>query len=241
MKNHAVSIICDDIHSPLCRSLCKSLSATIVSSGTAIQTPYVLRVEGEGLFFSWVDRPDFKPISLDFNRTRNLSSGDPLVRAIGRKSKRIIDATAGWGSDAVHLAGAGKTVVALEKNAIIYAMLYHAWGQIRSAALKSRLHFVRINSERYLGRMNAEVDAIYLDPMFPIKEKSSKSKKNLQILQDIVGESVNQKRLLEIALTRASRRVVVKRPHYAPPIQSGKVGEIKTKLIRFDIYQPGAA
>ncbi|MGI9311841.1 MAG: class I SAM-dependent methyltransferase, partial [bacterium] len=44
--------------------------------------------------------------------------------------------------------------------------------------------------------------------------------------------------LFEQAMSRAIMRVVVKRPHRAPPLAPGKVGETIGKLVRFDIYKP---
>ena len=40
------------------------------------------------------------------------------------------------------------------------------------------------------------------------------------------------------AMSRATQRVVVKRPRRAQPLQPGRVGETGGKLVRFDIYQP---
>ena len=73
--------------------------------------------------------------------------------------------------------------------------------------------------------------------MYPHKKKSALVKKEMRILQEVVGQNDDADMLLKFALTIATIRVVVKHPDYA-----GYLGEInpntsiKTKKHRFDIY-----
>ncbi len=59
----------------------------------------------------------------------------------------------------------------------------------------------------------------------------------MRILQEIVGNDVDADELLNVSLTIATSRVVVKRPAYADFIAEIKPHtSIRTKKHRFDIY-----
>jgi len=80
-------------------------------------------------------------------------------------------------------------------------------------------------------------DVIYLDPMYPHREKSAAVKKEMRVFQSLVGEDLDADNLLEPALALAKYRVVVKRPSYAPPLNNKKPStSIKMKKNRFDVY-----
>jgi len=80
-------------------------------------------------------------------------------------------------------------------------------------------------------------DVIYLDPMFPGRQKSALVKKDMRLLQTILGKDEDADQLLEMALACAKQRVVVKRPRLAPPL-AGKPPSFEKpgKTSRFDIY-----
>jgi 16S rRNA (guanine1516-N2)-methyltransferase len=57
------------------------------------------------------------------------------------------------------------------------------------------------------------------------------------MVQDVVGQDEDADELLNVALTIATNRVVVKRPAYADYLAGIKPqASIKTKKHRFDIY-----
>jgi len=64
---------------------------------------------------------------------------------------------------------------------------------------------------------NDKPDVIYLDPMYPEKKKSASVKKNMQMLQKLLGHDLDTDEVLSAALLKADKRVVVKRPKGAPP------------------------
>ncbi len=77
--------------------------------------------------------------------------------------------------------------------------------------------------------------------MFPHKEKSALVKKEMRILQEVVGQDDDADELLNVSLTIATKRVVVKRPTYADFLAKVKPQtSIKTKKHRFDIYLTNA-
>ena len=78
---------------------------------------------------------------------------------------------------------------------------------------------------------------IYLDPMYPERQKSALVKKELRVLRDIVGLDHDSDNLLPAALAHASKRVVVKRPRLAPPLnQHPPTQQYMGKSGRFDVY-----
>ncbi|MCK4706852.1 MAG: class I SAM-dependent methyltransferase, partial [Gammaproteobacteria bacterium] len=80
-------------------------------------------------------------------------------------------------------------------------------------------------------------DIIYLDPMYPERKKSALVKKDMQILQHLLGKDENSEALLETALSYAKERVVVKRPVHAPCLtQTKPATSIHSKKTRYDIY-----
>jgi len=105
------------------------------------------------------------------------------------------------------------------------------------ALIKDKLSLTCGESRKELCKAPFEPEVIYLDPMFPHKEKSALVKKDMRILQDVVGQDDDADGLLNTALTIATNRVVVKRPAYADFLAGLKPNtSIKTKKHRFDIY-----
>ncbi len=78
---------------------------------------------------------------------------------------------------------------------------------------------------------------IYLDPMFPHRDKSALVKKEMRVFRPLVGDDLDAPALLEAALALATHRVVVKRPRKAPIIDGPKPSHgLEGKSSRYDIY-----
>lgn len=187
------------------------------------------------------------PWRLDFTKARSQSGADPLLRAIGKRAKTVVDATAGWATDALHLARSGYHVVALEQHHAVAALLLQAHAECAEQALRSRLEIVHGDSVAYLRALQSQSrperpDVVYLDPMYPPAANSAAAKKPLVLLRALVGAApaADCMPLFEQAMQCAQQRVVVKRRRRAPPLHAGKVGETHGKLVRFDIYKPYA-
>lgn len=78
-------------------------------------------------------------------------------------------------------------------------------------------------------------DVIYIDPMHPLRQKSALVKKDMQALQQIIGEDKDVSNLIELAMTRTRQRVVVKWPQRLAPLLPPHAS-ISGKTVRFDIY-----
>ena len=79
---------------------------------------------------------------------------------------------------------------------------------------------------------------IYLDPMFSQRRGSAAAKKDLSVLQALHSATDNEdSQLFEWAMAQPARRVVVKRPAKAAPLQQRQPSHaIMGKAIRFDVY-----
>ncbi len=88
-------------------------------------------------------------------------------------------------------------------------------------------------------RSNLDVEhfAIYIDPMFPPKRKSSAlAKKSIRLVRQIVGDDPDAIDLLHTARQHAPR-VIVKRPNHAPPLAPNPTATINANLVRYDVYK----
>ncbi len=192
-----------------------------------------------------------KPVVVDFLSSKSLhrlhtsSIRDPLLRAAGLKANKalkILDATAGFGQDACLFAYFGAQVIMLEREPqmadLLQAGLKQAQteGELTEAA--QRMSLVIIDAKDYLLNLNENdyPDVIYLDPMFVHRKKSALPNKNMQFLQNLSDDS-DADELLNLALTRARKRVVIKRSINAPHLGGLKPDmSIKSKLIRLDVF-----
>ncbi|MCK4837362.1 MAG: class I SAM-dependent methyltransferase [Desulfobulbaceae bacterium] len=192
----------------------------------------------------WVD---FTGGKTDYRRRRGGGRKQTLVRAIGVKGKNlptVLDATAGLGQDSFVLACQGCRVEMMERNPVIAALLEDG---LRRAAddpaigkiVRARMVLSSGDSLTELAKIpaNHRPQVVYLDPMFPHRSKSALVKKEMRILRTLVGDDEDSDQLLTVALRVAHKRVVVKRPAYAPPLNGPKPDlAFKSKNNRFDVY-----
>lgn len=195
------------------------------------------------------------PIFVDFTGGKNAhrrqfggGRGQPLARAVGLKgglTPRIIDATAGFGKDAFVFASLGCQVLMIEQQPIIAALVADAMQRAKqhtdTSDIISRLRLHQGDAVTYLAEI-AEADrpdVVYLDPMYPAREKSALVKKEMQFLQQLVGTDNNNRELLAVSRQAAIKRVVVKRPKGAEYLADQQPhASIESKNTRYDIYTP---
>jgi len=92
-------------------------------------------------------------------------------------------------------------------------------------------------SEAFIDAIHPQPDVIYFDPMFPERTKSALVKKEMRILKEVVGDDTDADEIFKLALTKAKKRVVVKRPKGAPHLNNQEPSLIyKGKSSRFDVY-----
>lgn len=90
--------------------------------------------------------------------------------------------------------------------------------------------------------IHPQPDVIYFDPMFPERNKSALVKKEMRILKEVVGDDLDADEIFRLALTKAKKRVVIKRPKGAPHLNNQEPSLIyKGKSSRFDVYLTGVS
>ncbi|RDI48633.1 class I SAM-dependent methyltransferase [Aquicella lusitana] len=169
-----------------------------------------------------------------------------LARAMGinpRCQPVIVDATAGLGRDSFILATLGFHIILLERSPILYVLLEDALQRAQKdpniALITNRLRLIETDAITWLQSLprSQRPDIIYLDPMFPPRKKSASVKKEMVILQNLLGKDEDANMLFEVALSCAASRVVVKRPRTAVNIaERAPHFSILGKSNRFDIY-----
>ena len=215
-----------------------------------------LLVEATGLSLLWLEgseqyriQADFCSPAVDYRRTRGGGMGEMISKAVGVRGNRlptVLDCTAGLGSDAFVLAGLGCEIRLLERVPVVHMLLSDA---IQRASV-SEVSAIRMATSRLsllppcdaLEFLSAPIeggrpDVIYLDPMFPNKDKSARSKKEMHVFHEFIGSDMDSDSLLEAALKVARRRVVVKRPRLAPEMAECTPDNVmEGQRNRYDIY-----
>ncbi|WP_323901268.1 class I SAM-dependent methyltransferase [Aeromonas hydrophila] len=199
-----------------------------------------------------LDEPKLGAVYVDFvegavahRRKFGGGRGQSIAKAVGLKAgamPNVVDATAGLGRDAFVLASLGCKVTMIERSPVVAALLQD--GLARAAQdpeigpwVRERMQLRHGPAVETLLGLAERPDVIYLDPMFPHKQKSALVKKEMRVFQSLVGPDLDADALLPAALAMADKRVVVKRPDYAGWLNEHKPSmAIETKSNRFDVY-----
>jgi len=196
-------------------------------------------------------RAEFAEGAVDHRRKFGGGKSQMIAKAVGVKAgvyPNVLDATAGLGKDAFVLATLGCTVQLLERSPVVHALLHDGLDRARSqspfddpelAGIIARMELLAADSQNYLEQISDEnrPDVIYLDPMFPDRQKSADVKKEMAAFHHVVGKDEDADSLLEKALGKANYRVVVKRPRKAPFIANKTPSyQLEGKSSRYDIY-----
>ena len=218
----------------------------------AFPAPFALVLTESRLELRKLDEPKLGGVYVDFvegavahRRKFGGGRGQSIAKAVGLKSgamPTVVDATAGLGRDAFVLASLGCKVTLIERSPVVAALLQD--GLARAAQdpeigswVSERMHLLQGPAVDNLLALPERPEVIYLDPMFPHKQKSALVKKEMRVFQSLVGPDLDADALLPAALAVAGKRVVVKRPDYAGWLNDHKPGScIETKNNRFDLY-----
>lgn len=206
----------------------------------------LISFDKEGAGLTLLNQIKMKPLLLDFEllsyRQRLLRGGrqkEPVARAVmnGLEDGALVfDATAGLGRESMILAHAGAKVVSFERQLPIWIILNDALKRAQGSRffpftlpILSPIGTIKDYSLALAGTdnhsltlandlNNARPEVIYYDPMFPERENSAQVKKDMFVFQQVIGEDKDIIEFLELALELAVKRVVLKRPSYAPPL-----------------------
>lgn len=177
---------------------------------------------------------------------RRLQRKEILLKAIGFSKNTpltILDVTGGLGKDSFLMATHGCKVHILERNPIVAALLDDGLQRAKenrdTCEIAQRIELSVINSIDFLKNTDAtkKYDVVYLDPMFPERNKSALVKKEMQLLQQLIGTENDTEELFTAALALEPQRVVVKRPKNASPLPGPAPSHsLSGKTVRFDVY-----
>lgn len=188
---------------------------------------------------------DFNAGKIAFRRQHGGGRKQHIAKACGLKhnwNPSILDATAGLGRDAAELRSLGCSLRLIERSPFVASLLDDA---IQRASSDNPDLFAT-DFSLWQGQATdlitelseqSQPDIIYLDPMFPPRNKSAAVKKEMRLVKLLVGDDPDADTLLSTALEHAKYRVVIKRPSYAPHLDQKKPSmSIESKGNRFDVY-----
>ncbi len=198
------------------------------------------------------------------SRLRKSSVKSELIARAVKASPglRVLDCTAGLGRDGFILAYLGCEVTMLERSVVMYTLIADA---LRRAALIPDLQkavkntrLIQCDAAVYLQcfledkleakpknkledpspqRERMPYDVLYLDPMFPSRNKTALAKGPMQYLQDLIGKDDDAAGLLDCAMESGCSKIVIKRPAHSawkPPIPPNHV--LTSKTSRFEVF-----
>ena len=238
-----MNILAHEDHLQEARDLVQRFAFTLQEGD--LEKPYLRWSEGQWEF-----------LGLDFSIRVNLAEffkrlsqqklsvkKDLLARAVGldkTPGATVFDATLGLGKDTFHLAYLGASVVATDRDSLPFVLVESALKNFDSSQIKGQVQCHFSDAEDFFSNTTQVFDALYLDPMFEDVEKKSLPKKEMQFLSGSQKENRGYTDLIELALEKGVKRVVVKRPLKGAKLYSEPQITLCGKMIRYDIYQKRA-
>ncbi len=169
-------------------------------------------------------------------RPQGLSAN--LRKALGNKKFLVVDGTAGLGGDSFAFLAAGFRVLACEASPAVAWWLQTAIDRAQRCAPLLWQDFCGLKNNFYQEVIleMAEPFVLYLDEMFPERQKSALNSKALRILKKLAVEQpspawefFNQQKQLQ--------RLVIKRPLRAAGLLAAPPSyQLLGSAVRFDIY-----
>ena len=237
---------------------------THLTHATAIrqpENPVYLRYDERGLCLckqgeKGVVQVDFASGAAQYRRTNG--GGELIAKAVQHTAQPVVwDATGGLGRDSFVLANLNLAVHTFEQHPAVFALLqdglHRAAQSPEIAAIAARITLHQGNAAAQMATLAAQIgkpDVVYLDPMYPERQKSAAVKKEMAYFHELVGQpenefsafSANDAALFQAARAVAKKRVVVKRPRLGVFLCGEKPAyQYEGKSTRFDVYLPKAA
>ena len=188
-----------------------------------------------------------KPLVIDFVRLEH------RLKTAGRRSEliaravrphqglKVMDCTAGLGTDAMILAYLGCKVTLVERSRVIASLLCDGIKRARQtetlAIAAARMSLICAEARLVISDCSLP-DVVYLDPMFPPKSGTGLVKGKMQLLQKFIGPDRDSAGLLDAALSSGVKRTILKRPpkggQWQPPRSPDNV--FLSRNAAFEIY-----
>jgi 16S rRNA (guanine1516-N2)-methyltransferase len=157
------------------------------------------------------------------------------------KTPMIVDATAGLGRDSFLLASLGAQVILIERSERMHELLVQGMnraarqgGQFRE--IIGRMTLLKGDAKDLIPELFSE--AILIDPMHPERKNSALVRQDLRLVREIVGSDDDAADLVRLAIKHARKRVVLKWPAKADPIEGVPTctHQIRGKTTRYDVF-----
>ncbi|HTF95966.1 MAG TPA: class I SAM-dependent methyltransferase [Cellvibrio sp.] len=258
----SIAVLCNDFSKlTLAETLAEKLQVQLLTDQApdAINTyEFVVEFSDAAIILQQTGRKAPGPIlaeftqgAVDHRRKFGGGKGQLIAKAVGVKAgcyPHVLDATAGLGKDSFVLASLGCKTTMLERSPVVQILLEDGLNRALDFAqredselhaLLQRMVLIKQSSHSYLESLSPEFfpDVIYLDPMFPERQKSADVKKEMAAFHSVVGKDDDADSLLPLALSRVNYRVVIKRPRKAPFLNNQSPSyQLEGKSSRYDIY-----
>ncbi|WP_165090313.1 class I SAM-dependent methyltransferase [Neisseria yangbaofengii] len=188
---------------------------------------------------------DFAGGAAQYRRTKG--GGELIAKAVNHTGKPTVwDGTGGLGRDSFVLASLGLTVHTFEQHPAVACLLHDGLNRAlqhsgtAEIAQRITLHFG--DTAALMPQLSQQIgrpDVVYLDPMYPERQKSAAVKKEMAYFHGLVGTAQDEAALLGTARAIAKKRVVVKRPRLGEFLRGEKPAyQYSGKSTRFDVYLP---
>lgn len=216
------------------------------------EADFVLQIGDQGLQLQYLTEKNIGALKVDFvegaiahRRKFGGGKGQMIAKAVGIQGSiipSVLDATAGLGKDAFVLATLGCQMTLIERQPIIAVLLEdglrRALHDSEICSIAQQMTLIKGNAIDVMKNWQSVIpQVVYVDPMFPHRDKSALVKKEMRLFRPLVGDDLDATQLLETALALASHRVVVKRPRKAPIIEGINPNyQLEGKSSRYDIY-----
>lgn len=184
------------------------------------KSPLALVQTDDRLELRKLDEPKLGAVYVDFvggtmahRRKFGGVRGEAVAKAVGIKGSAlptVIDATAGLGRDAFVLAAIGCQVRLVERHPVVFLLLQDGLNRAYQdeeigEMLQQNLHLLNVQHINELDPNSDYADVVYLDPMYPHKQKSALVKKEMRVFQHLVGADLDADELLLPALQLAKK------------------------------------
>ncbi|SQJ00745.1 SAM-dependent methyltransferase [Haemophilus influenzae] len=184
------------------------------------KSPLALVQTDDRLELRKLDEPKLGAVYVDFvggtmahRRKFGGGRGEAVAKAVGIKGSAlptVIDATAGLGRDAFVLAAIGCQVRLVERHPVVFLLLQDGLNRAYQdeeigEILQQNLRLLNVHHINELDPNSDYADVVYLDPMYPHKQKSALVKKEMRVFQHLVGADLDADELLLPALQLAKK------------------------------------
>lgn len=179
----------------------------------------------------------------NYNRILQKKS-DLLWKAMGKPKSgvKVLDLTCGLAIDSFHFLQLGAEVTAVERQALIYFLL---WSASLELPKDRPIQFVFREAKDFLNsRSNLAQDfnIVYFDPMYPDKKKKSAiPRQEMLLFRHLVGQDLDADEVFDEITKTQVDKIIVKRPLHAESLKSGSPAYLKPiiyqgKMVRYDVY-----